>query len=203
MFEPERLLGFVAVVFVLVIAPGPNTMIILAQALGSRRAGFATVAGVELGTLFHTMAAAIGVAALLATSTLAFNIVKFTGVIYLIIVGIRTTIGAASPTARINAAHPGAAFRRALATSVLNPKTAVFFLAFLPQFVNPERGSVFVQFVILGLIVSLVGLCVGATLAVTASAAADTLQRHAGFARWQHRAMGAALVMIALCLAAT
>jgi threonine/homoserine/homoserine lactone efflux protein len=90
MFEPGHLLEFVAAVFVLVLVPGPNTMIILAQGLAGRAAGLATVAGVELGTMVHTMAAAVGVATLLSTSPVAFNVVKFSGVLYLIVIASKT-----------------------------------------------------------------------------------------------------------------
>jgi len=162
------MLEFVLAVIVLVLIPGPNTVIILAQTLGGgRRAGFATVAGVELGTLMHTMAAALGFSALLSTSPVAFAIVKFAGVIYLAIVGVRTMFSPAPAVGRAEA-RPYTAFRRAFITNVLNPKVAVFFLAFLPQFVRPERGHVFLQFVMLGLIVSAVGIVNGLILVFAA-----------------------------------
>jgi len=159
------MLEFVLAVIVLVFIPGPNTVIILAQTLGGgRRAGFATIAGVELGTMLHTMAAALGFSALLSASPVAFAIVKFAGVIYLAIVGVRTMF---EPPRQIDATK-SRPFRRAFITNVLNPKVAVFFMAFLPQFVRPERGHVFLQFVILGLIVSAVGIVNGLILVMSA-----------------------------------
>jgi threonine/homoserine/homoserine lactone efflux protein len=103
----------------------------------------------------------------------------------------------------MHASRTSVAFRRALTTSVLNPKTAVFFVAFLPQFVRPERGQVFLQFVVLGSIVSGVGLCIGSALALAAAGIAAWLRAHTGFARWQPRLMGIALLAIALRLAVT
>jgi len=202
-FDSARLLGFVAAVFVLVIVPGPNTVIILAQSIsGGRRAGLATVAGVELGTMFHTLAAALGISAILASSDLAFTIVKFAGVVYLVIVGLRSIVRATS--LGVTTTQPldaRTAFRRALVTNLLNPKSAIFFLAFLPQFVHPERNHLFLQFVILGLIVVAVGAAIGSTLALASGALTDWLQRHSSFARWQPRVTGAILIAVALWLA--
>jgi threonine/homoserine/homoserine lactone efflux protein len=203
MFDPGHLLEFVVSVFVLVLVPGPNTMIILAQSLAGRRAGLATVVGVELGTMVHTMAAAVGVTAVLSTSTLAFDVVKFSGVVYLIVIALKTMFSRAPLVSTMQASRTSVAFRRALATSVLNPKTAVFFFAFLPQFVRPERGHVFLQFVVLGGIVSGVGLCIGSALALAAAVIASSLRAHSGFARWQPRLMGFALLAIAVRLAVT
>jgi threonine/homoserine/homoserine lactone efflux protein len=203
MFDAKQLLEFVAAVFVLVLVPGPNTMIILAQGLGGRAAGLATVAGVELGTMVHTLAAGLGVAALLSTSAVAFNVVKFSGVAYLIVIGIKTIVSDVPRISEAAGLRAPIAFRRALVTNLLNPKSTIFFLAFLPQFVRPERGHLFLQFVSLGLIVSLVGLCIGSALALTAAAVANWLREHSSFGRWQQRVMGTALVAIAVRLALT
>src|SRR6058998_2052674 len=117
LFDASQLLGFLAAVMVLVLVPGPNTMIILAQGLSGRAAGLATVAGVELGTMVHTLTAALGLSALLAASPLAFNMVKFAGVAYLAIIGIRTILQEALQIAgRSNLPVP-IAFRRALVTN--------------------------------------------------------------------------------------
>ena len=203
MSDLRHLLDFAAAVLVLVLVPGPNTIIILAQGLGGRGAGLATVAGVELGTMVHTMTAAVGAAAVLSTSTLAFNVVKFSGVVYLILIALKTMFSTAPGITAMNASCKSVAFRRALATSVLNPKTAVFFFTFLPQFVRPDRGHPFLQFVVLGAIVSVVGLCVGSVLALAATAIARWLSAHTRFARWHPRLMGVALLLIALRLGVT
>ena len=195
------MLGFVLAVLVLVLIPGPNTIIILAHALGGgRKAGFATVAGVETGTLFHTIAAALGLSALLSASAIAFSIVKWAGVIYLAVIGIKTILEPPPELANAEAVRYPVAYRRALVTNVLNPKVALFFLAFLPQFVRPERGHVFLQFVTLGLIVSAIGIVNGVMLTLLASLLADWLRRHRGFRQWQQRVVGAILIGLAAIL---
>lgn len=203
MFDSSQLLRFLSAVIVLVLVPGPNTMIILAQGLGGRAAGLATVAGVELGTMVHTLAAALGLAALLSTSPLAFNAVKFAGVAYLIIVGISMIVQEGARISDNVTLHPYLAFRRALITNLLNPRSAIFFLAFLPQFVRPERGRVFVQFVLLGMMVSAVGVCVGSAVALAAGSVAEWLRRHDAFRRWQQRIAGTMMVAVAIWIAAT
>ena len=201
MFDRSQLLEFLAAAFVLVLVPGPNTMIILAQGLSGRAAALATVAGVELGTIVHTLAAALGLSALLLTSKLLFNAVKFIGVGYLIVIGVRTFVQQPPKVSEGRTLRPSTAFRRALVTNLLNPKSALFFLAFLPQFVRPERGHVFVQFVLLGMMVSAIGICIGSTLALTAGSLADWLSRNASFQRWQQRVSGTILVTVAVWLA--
>lgn len=201
-FDPRQLMAFVAAVFVLVIVPGPNTMIIIAQSLAGRMAGLATVAGVELGTLIHTLAVALGLAALLAAFPIAFNLVRLAGIAYLIVVGSRTLL-TQPPRPQSGHAAIGArvAFQRALLTNLLNPKSAVFFLAFLPQFVHPERGRVFLQFLLLGLIVSLVGTCIGIPLVLVAATLSRWVQSHESFRRWQQRITGLVFIGIAVALA--
>jgi threonine/homoserine/homoserine lactone efflux protein len=186
---------------VLVLVPGPNTIIILAHSLGGgRKAGFATVAGVETGTLFHTIAAALGLSALLSASALAFSIVKWAGVIYLAVIGVKTILEPPPDLANAEAVAYPVAYRRALVTNVLNPKVALFFLAFLPQFVHPERGHLFLQFLTLGLIVSAIGIVNGVMLTLLASSLADWLRKHRGFLRWQQRVVGMILIALALLL---
>ena len=207
MFSPEQLLGYLAAVIVLVLVPGPNTALILTHSLGGGvRSGLATVAGVELATVVHTLAAALGLSAIVATSALAFDIVKLAGAAALIVMGIReiraarsgagftSTNGSASVSGRT-------AILRALVGNMLNPKVAIFFLAFLPQWVEPARGSVAVQLVILGAIVSAVGAVFGCALAVTAGSLSRKLASHAAFWRWQRRVTGGLLVGLGLRLA--
>ena len=206
MFETNQLLGFVASVMVLVLVPGPNTLIILAQSLSSRRAvGMATVAGVELGTIVHTIAAAFGLSALLSSSPLAFDIVKLAGVTYLLVVGIRTLFEPARLLVSGSTEVLGVlvAFRRALLTNLLNPKVALFFLAFLPQFVRPERGHLVLQFMVLGLIVSVVGLGFGSALVLVAESVTHRLRRHPFPGPWQQRVTGGVFIGLAVRLALT
>ena len=206
-FELNQLLAYVAVAAVLIAVPGPNTALILAHSLaGGRRAGLATVVGVELGTLLHTVAAACGVSAAVARSALAFDVVKLVGAAVLVVLGLRELLGRAKSPGEALTGEPaqlgtGRALTRAFIGNVLNPKVAIFFLAFLPQWVDPARGSVLVQFLVLGGILSLLGLLTGAVLALAAAAAASRLTRHAGFWRWQRRLAGGVLIALGAHLA--
>jgi threonine/homoserine/homoserine lactone efflux protein len=201
MFDADQLLGFLAAVIVLVLVPGPNTVIILAHALIGRAVGFATIAGVELGTLAHTTAVALGLSALLSASPVALIVVKVVGVIYLVVVGIRTFQQDAPQLSKSASLGVFVAFRRALFTNLLNPKVALFFLAFLPQFARPERGHLFLQFMVLGMIVSLVGICFASVLVLAAGSVAEWLRSHESFARLQQRIVGIVLIGLALYLA--
>ena len=151
MFDPHRFLVFLAAAFVLAVTPGPGIFYVLARSLaGGRREGIQSSVGTFVGGLFHVFAAALGVSAILAASAVAFHTVKYAGAAYLVWLGIRmirsrnVEIPAALPT---SVAH---AFRQGIFTEVLNPKTALFFLSFIPQFITPDRGHVFFQFVVLG-----------------------------------------------------
>ena len=203
MFAADQLLGFLAAVAVLVLLPGPNTALILAHSLaGGRRAGLATVVGVELGNLVHTLAAALGLSAILATSAYAFDAVKLVGAAVLVLLGIREMLrsqpSTSAPAALLD---PRRALLRALVGSVFNPKVAIFFLAFLPQWVDPERGPVLPQFLVLGAIVCLVGATFGTALSIAAGALVSRLRQHATFWRWQRRLTGGLLVGLGLRLA--
>jgi threonine/homoserine/homoserine lactone efflux protein len=149
------LLGFVAAALVLLLIPGPGVLYIVARSLSQgHRAGLVSVLGLSIGALVHVAAATAGLSAILLASATAFGIVKTLGAGYLIYLGIRTLF-ARGPTASVEASAPRPLyrlFRDGVVVSVLNPKIAVFFLAFLPQFVEPSRGPVPQQVLLLGLI---------------------------------------------------
>jgi threonine/homoserine/homoserine lactone efflux protein len=203
MFDSTQLMGFTAAAAVLIVIPGPNTMLILAHTMsGGRSAGLATALGVETGTLVHTVAAALGLSAVLSTSVLAFDAVKYVGAAYLAWLGLRALLGGdeAPPESSPKVLGPWSAYWRAVLTNVLNPKAALFFLALLPQFVRPERGHVVLQFLALGLIVVVMGLSFGSALAVLAATVSARL-REPGFARWQRRLTGTVLLGLGVRLA--
>ena len=149
------LLGFVAAALVILLIPGPGVLYILARSLSQgRRAGLVSVLGLSVGALAHVVAATAGLSAILLASATAFGVVKLLGAGYLIYLGIRTLL-ARDESATVQASAPRATYRLfvdGVVVSVLNPKIAVFFLAFLPQFVDPSRGSVEVQVLLLGLL---------------------------------------------------
>jgi len=148
------LLGFVAAALVLLLIPGPGVLYIVARSLSQgHRAGLVSVLGLSIGALVHVAAATAGLSAILLASATAFGIVKTLGAGYLIYLGIRTLF-ARGPAASMEASAPRPLyrlFRDGVVVSVLNPKIAVFFLAFLPQFVEPSRGPVPQQVLLLGL----------------------------------------------------
>ncbi|HEX5505163.1 MAG TPA: LysE family translocator [Thermomicrobiales bacterium] len=144
---------FLAAALVLAVSPGPGLLYVLARSLrGGRRAGLASSGGTALGGLGHVVAAAFGLSAILAASALAFGVVKYVGAAYLIVLGLRTLFSQedAHPAAPL-AGDARRAFRQGVVTEALNPKTALFFLAFLPQFVDPAAPAV-PQFLLLGAI---------------------------------------------------
>jgi threonine/homoserine/homoserine lactone efflux protein len=149
------LLGFVAAALVLLLIPGPGVLYIVARSLSQgHRAGLVSVLGLSIGALVHVAAATAGVSAVLLASATAFGTVKALGAGYLIYLGIRTLL-ARRPTVSVEASAPRSLYRLftdGVFVSVLNPKIAVFFLAFLPQFVEPSRGPVPQQVLLLGLL---------------------------------------------------
>src|SRR5690606_29504630 len=168
LFDVPTLLAYLAAATILVLIPGPGTAWIVAQTVaGGTRRGLHAGLGLETATLIHATAAGLGLSALLATSALAFELLKYAGAAYLVWLGIKAwREGGDAPDAP---APPRAAthvYRRSVLTGVLNPKVALFFLAFLPQFVHPERGLAWLQFLVLGALLSLIGFANSATLAV-------------------------------------
>lgn len=138
------------------ITPGPDTIYILGRAISQEaNSGTASVLGISTGVLIHTIAAAIGLSTILATSALAFKIIKLIGAAYLIYLGIAMILSSKKTTLLSKNNSPASSFwkiyRQGVITNVLNPKVALFFLSFLPQFIDPNQGNV-TSFIILGLI---------------------------------------------------
>ena len=170
---------FVIAALVLLLTPGPAVLYIVTRSIDQgRRAGLVSVLGVHVGTLAHIFAAAAGLSALLAASATAFSVVKYLGAAYLIYIGVRRLLDRSSMTA----AAPGEprrlrrAFLDGVVVNVLNPKTGLFFLAFLPQFVTVSRGQVGAQIVCLGVVFVLLGAVTDSLYALTAGSAARWLR---------------------------
>jgi len=215
MFDFTTLGTFVAVVLGLFLIPGPAVLLVLTRTVqGGRKTGILTGLGIASGDFVHTLCASIGLSALLMTSALAFNVVKLVGAAYLVYLGIRAllekqsaaaTQGDASPpgeaTSRAGALTPAKAFLQAIPAEVLNPKTALFFLAFLPQFVHPEHGSSIIQFTVLGLI--FVGLSAAYTtlIALTIRPLGKLVRRLSWLARWQGKIVGTIFISLGLKVA--
>ena len=204
LFEPSPLGTYLLAATALVVAPGPGQALVLARTLqGGTRHGVLTALGLELGTLVHIFAAALGLSAILATSAAAFAVVKWLGAGYLVWLGLGA-LRAAGKERAVEATPPAPTHHvllRAAITGLLNPKVALFFLAFLPQFVTPARGHVFLQFMILGLLFALLGLAGDSLLAAVAGRARSRLASSTVAARWRERVTGAVLIGLGLRLA--
>ncbi|MGP4016460.1 LysE family translocator [Saccharopolyspora sp. 5N708] len=205
MVDFATLSAFLAAATAIVLLPGPGQALVLARgASGGRRAGVITTLGLNTGTLVHAVAAAAGLSALLVTSASAFTAVKIVGAIYLVWLGITTwRSGDPAESAAVQRVPAGRMYLSALATGVLNPKVAVFFLAFLPQFVHPENGWVFGQFLVLGGLLAALSVLWDCVLSVTAGALSRRLATNAKFVRWRQRVTATVLVGLGIRLALT
>jgi len=204
MFDLSTLSTFVAVVLGLFLIPGPAVLLVLSRTVqAGRRTGIMTGLGIATGDFVHTVFAAVGLSAVLMTSALAFNAVKFIGAAYLIYLGIRAILekqGDAS-LPKVAAVTPGKAFLQAVPAEVLNPKTALFFLAFMPQFVHPERGSVFLQFAILGLIFVVLSSLYTTLIALSVRSLGRVARRLSWISRWQGKIVGTIFITLGLKVA--
>src|SRR5262249_1743080 len=193
---------YLAAAAALVAAPGPGQALVMARTVqGGLRAGLFTSVGLNIGTLGHTVAAALGLSALLLASATAFTVVKLVGAVYLAVLGVRLLVGTFRSRGATTAASaepeaprgPGARLlAHGVLTGLLNPKVALFFLAFLPQFVHPERGGVLIQFAVLGVALATLGVIGDSLVAVVA---ARTRRRMATGA-WRERITGSVLIAL-------
>jgi len=202
LFDVPTLLAYLAAATVLVLLPGPGTAWIVAQSIaGGTARGIRAAFGLETATLIHALAAGLGLSALLATSALAFEMLKYAGAAYLVWLGLRAWRERGNDALPPDAPAPTArgVYWRSVMTGVLNPKVAVFFLAFLPQFVHPERGLVWLQFLVLGVLLSMIGLCNSLVLSFAVGRFGRGLRQ--GASRWRQRLTGTVFIALGLRLA--
>ncbi|MER0237379.1 LysE family translocator [Fulvimarina sp. MAC8] len=204
MIDPTTLLTYCAIVLGFVFIPGPATLLAVARATTSgTRVGIATGAGITAGDIIHTLFAVIGISAIIAASSLLFSLVKYAGAAYLVYLGIKA-IFEKTPAALGRDQLPltaGQAFRQAVLAEVLNPKTALFFLAFLPQFVKPENGAVFLQLTILGVTFAFIGFFATIVFAVSSGWLGNFLRRNPTVLKWQGKVVGGIYCGLGLRLA--
>ncbi|MDQ1625191.1 MAG: hypothetical protein QOJ49_689 [Actinomycetota bacterium] len=183
MLDPSRYAVFVLAALALLAIPGPAVVYVVAQSLDQgRRAGILSVLGVHVGSLVHVFAAAVGLSQLLVSSATAYTVVKYAGAAYLIVIGARRLlVRDKDPRAAVPAVPrtPGRLFRQGVIVNVLNPKTALFFLALLPQFVDVDRGAVPLQILALGITFVLLGLVTDSVWALGAGALGGAVRRSA------------------------
>jgi threonine/homoserine/homoserine lactone efflux protein len=203
--DASTLFVFSAAALALIVVPGPAVLYIVATAIdGGRRAGIVSALGVASGGLVHIAAATVGLSSLLLSSATAFEAVKLAGAAYLVFLGVRRLLTRVTAQERIDRAPRslGAVYRRGAIVNVLNPKTALFFFAFLPQFVDPDRGSTWSQIAILGAVFVVIALASDALYGVAAGTAAAHLRGRA-FAAVQRWVSGSVLVVLGAAAART
>lgn len=204
MVDQATLLTYLAILTGFVFLPGPAVLLTLARSASSGpRAGIATGLGIATGDLVHTAMAIFGLSAILAASALLFTLIKYAGAVYLIYLGIRaliekTDLGAVAPVARITT---GKAYRQAVVAELLNPKSALFFLAFLPQFVHSGNGAVPVQLAILGILFVILGAVSSTAYALAGGSISRFLRRTPYIARWQGKVVGCIYCALGIRLA--
>jgi threonine/homoserine/homoserine lactone efflux protein len=211
LIRPSNMLGihdfgvFLVTGILLNLTPGPDTFYILGRSMvQGRSAGIASVLGIATGSLVHTVAAALGLSALLAASASAFLAVKLAGAAYLVYLGCRmlfSRVAAASIPKGFSSSDFGSIYRQGLLTNVLNPKVALFFLAFMPQFIAADSPSKFASLIVLGLCFTATGTVWCLCLAWFSSLLGDRLRNSTTFGEVLNRAAGALFVFLGIRLA--
>jgi threonine/homoserine/homoserine lactone efflux protein len=194
---------FIPAVIVLILTPGPVVLYIVTRSIDQgRKAGLVSVLGSEIGNLCHVLAAALGLSAILLASTLAFDVVKYLGAAYLIYLGIRKLLSAEKEvTSTAKRDKLGRVFLQGIAVAVLNPKTALFFFAFLPQFVNSSKGQVTLQILLLGLVMVSLAIISDTMYALMAGTFGRWLRGNAGYLRFQRYFSGTVYIGLGITAA--
>ena len=206
MIEPTKFILFVGVSWALIIAPGPDMLYVITRGVTQgRKAGMLSAVGVICGILVHTTAAAFGLTLILQTSASAFLIVKYLGAIYLIYLGIKawhdqSSFNVQTSDSRISFHR---VFWQGVLSNVLNPKIAIFFLAFLPQFVDKGSPDVTLQMVILGLTFACFGLCFLLAVGYSSGTIGGWLTRRPHYAKFLQRFASGILIALGVRLALT
>ena len=199
MIDSSTLALFMGTTLIFLLTPGPAVFYIVARSIDQgRTAGLVSSLGINAGTLLHVAAAAFGVSALLVSSALAFNLIKYLGAAYLIYLGLRKLF--VREEERIIAAGPShklsRVFYQGALVNILNPKTALFFFAFLPQFVDPSAYNVVGQTLILGGIFVVMAIMSDSLYAVLAGSAGQWLKNNSRFLRWQRYLTGSVYIVL-------
>jgi len=204
LLNPDLFLAYLAVATLLALSPGPDTMFVLASsASGGARNGVAATLGISSGAIVHASAAALGISALIAASPLAFEVLRFGGALYLAWIGALALyrlwrgLDAATGTAAIAPVSVASAYRRGFVTNVLNPKVAIFYVAFLPQFADPALGHVPLQIFLLGAVHNVIGVLWLVGLALASGRLAQAFARNARARAWLDGTAGAVYLILA------
>lgn len=195
---------FIIVIFGLFLIPGPAVVLTVTNTIkGNRKSGIMTALGIAIGDLIHTIFAGVGLSTILMSSALAFNIIKYLGAAYLIYLGIQSIfekqklINIDVKNKEISSSY----LKKAVFIEVLNPKTALFFLAFLPQFVSIERGATLLQFLILGLIFAVAGFLYTTVIALSVNKIKYLFKGESILSRWTGKIVGTIYISLGLKVA--
>jgi threonine/homoserine/homoserine lactone efflux protein len=197
---------FLLAALVLLLTPGPAVLYIVARSLDQGRlAGFVSVFSIEMGNFVHVLAATLGLSAILVSSTLAFSIVKYLGAAYLIYLGLRRIFARETPSqsTAVQQKSLGLIFRQGVLVAILNPKTALFFFAFLPQFVDSSKGSVTLQLFTLGCLFVFMAIITDGLYAMLAGTAGGWLKRTSSFPQVGRYAVGSVYIGLGMMAALT
>lgn len=203
MFGTHSLSTFLLSSFLLWITPGTDTMYILARSISQgRQAGFISALGISSGGLVHTVLAAFGLSAILATSAWAFTIIKIAGAAYLIYLGLQAWLKKSQSlsTPEVNSMSYWQVYRQGVVTNILNPKVTIFFLAFLPQFVDLTAGFGALPFLLLGILFVTGGTVWCLLLAGFAATATNTIRGNEKVSGWLERITGCVYIALGLNL---
>ena len=197
---------FLSAAIAINITPGPDMVYILSRTIAQgRKIGIASSLGVCSGAVIHIVAAAFGLSAILATSAMAFGVVKYVGAVYLVYLGIQALrskrISFDIPVKKQRQSTFWKAFRQGVLIDILNPKAAIFFMAFLPQFVRPELGHAAAQILMLGFLVNLIGVVIEAVLVLTAAQTTCFFRNNKKFSILLDRVLGSMLIGLGIRLA--
>ncbi|WP_175769358.1 LysE family translocator [Burkholderia cenocepacia] len=205
MIDLSTLALFSGACLALTITPGPDMLLIASRSVSQgRRAGFATLAGIQAGTYCHALAAAFGLSQLFVAVPLAYDVVRFAGAAYLLYLAwktFRSDATALSPVASQRRRSTATIFRQGLTTNLLNPKMALFVLALFPQFVRPEQGSITVQILVLATVLNLIGLVVNGAVILSASRLSQRLDARRRPSKVPQYLLGSVFVGLAARLA--
>ena len=206
MIEPTRFALFIGISWALIIAPGPDMFYVITRGMAhGRKAGMLSAIGVVCGILVHTTASALGLTLVIQSSVFAFLLVKYVGAAYLLFLGVKTfrdksTFSPHSPTSTMNSIR---LFWQGVLSNVLNPKIAIFFLAFLPQFVDQASSHIALQMVFLGLTFAVMGLCFLLVVGYSSGAFGGWLMRRPHYTQYLQRLAGGILISLGISLAFT
>jgi threonine/homoserine/homoserine lactone efflux protein len=207
MLIPPTMIYFVIAALAILLIPGPAVIYIATRSLREgRSAGLASVVGVQLADLTHALLATVGLSAILLTSAIAFDVVKFVGAGYLIYLGLRAILSrhendiedVANQPLRSNGTKTSRIVANGFLVDLLNPKTALFFYAFLPQFVTPSAGAATYQILLFGITFVLLGFCTDSSYAILGSVAKRSLSKISGFKSRSRYMIGGTYIALGL-----